>query len=318
MPEINFSILMANYNNEMYVAEAIKSVIRQTYKNWELVIIDDCSTDNSVGIIERYLRGDERIKFFKNSNNIGYIGTLKRLIEKSSSEIVGILDSDDALTENALEEMIKAYREHPECGFVYSQFVFCDKNLKPIKEGLCRKMPPGQSNLFDLYTIAFRTYKKSCYNKTGGYDDEILYAEDRDMILKLEEVTPFYFINKPLYKYRRLDGSQTTDRRKLEISRASCALAEYKAYNRRLNKKIPNLLKDEIAFRLLSAFPLCLKIGDFKRAQFFLAASLCLCPFNWKGYVKFVIKIIKYPFKKLSGKIFGLCDSLSGIKTDRL
>lgn len=311
-----FSVLMANYNNGKYVAEAIESVISQTFKNWELVIIDDCSTDNSVEIIKSYQ--DERIRFFHNEKNAGKIGVLKKAVALARAEIIGILDSDDVLAENALEEIIKAYQEYPERGFVYSQFVFCDKNLNSVKNGLCKPMPPGQSNLFDLYTVAFRTYRKSCYYKTTGYDDEILYAEDRDIILKMEEVTKFYFVDKILYKYRRLPDSQTTNPKKFEINRASCALAEYKAYLRRQNTDLPNLSKSEIAFRMLSVFPLCFKIGDYKRAKFFLLTSLRLCPFNFYGYYKFAIKIFKYPFKKAYYKIFGFRDPLSGVKTGYL
>lgn len=311
-----FSVLMANYNNGKYIAEAIESVINQTFKNWELVIIDDCSTDNSVEIIKSYQ--DERIRFFRNEKNVGKIGVLKKGVAIAEAELIGILDSDDALAKNALEEIVKSYQEHPECGFVYSQFVFCDKNLKPVKDGLCKPMPAGQSNLFDLYTVAFRTFKKLCYYKTEGYDDEILYAEDRDLILKMEEITNFYFIDKPLYKYRRIADSQTTNPIKFEINRASCALAEFKAYLRRRNTDLPNLSKSEIAFRLLSVFPLCLKIGDYKRAKVFLSASLRLCPFNFYGYCRLAIKIFKYPFKKLHSKIFGFRDPLSGVKTGYL
>jgi len=74
-----FSVLMANYNNSKYIAETIQSVLDQKFKDWELVIVDDCSTDNSIKVIKPYLK-DVRIRLLKNKVNIGYIGTLKRLI----------------------------------------------------------------------------------------------------------------------------------------------------------------------------------------------------------------------------------------------
>jgi glycosyltransferase involved in cell wall biosynthesis len=304
------SVLMANYNNGEYITEAIESVINQTFKDWELIIIDDCSTDNSVEIIEKYL-GDKRIRFFKNKKNVGKIEVLRTLVKESGAEIVGILDSDDALTDDALAEIYKAYKDHPECGFIYSQFVFCDKKLKPIKKGLCRFMPDNRSNIQELYTVAFRTYKKSDYYKINGYDDDILYAEDRDLILKMEEVTKLCFVDKVLYKYRRIDDSQTTESKKFEISRSSCALAEYKAYSRRRDKNIPNLSKSEVSYRLLSVFPLCIKVKDYKRAKFFLFTALKLCPFNVRGYAKFLLKVIKYPFKIFYYKLFGDIDALT-------
>ncbi len=305
---------MANYNNGKYIAEAIESVISQIFKDWELVIIDDCSTDNSVEIIKPFL-ADKRIKLIRNDKNIGKIGVLKEIIKEAKAEILGILDSDDALTKDALLEIYKAYQEHPECGFIYSQFVFCDNNLRPVTDGLCRLIPKGKSNIQKLYTVAFRTFKKSDYYKTSGYDNEILYAEDRDLILKMEEVTKFYFVNKVLYKYRRLSDSQTTDPVKFEINRASCALAEYKAYSRRQNTDLPNLSRNEISYRLLCVSPLCLKVRDIKRAKFFLFTALRLNPFNIIGYARFLYKMFKYPFKAIYYEIFGSRDPLSGVKS---
>jgi len=303
------SILMANYNNENYIAEAIESVLKQTFLDWELVVIDDGSTDNSVGIIKKYLN-DKRIQFFQNKENIGKIATLKKLVKYSTADIVGILDSDDTLRENALQEIIKAYIEHPECGFIYSQFEFCDKDLNSIKRGLCKKMPPGRSNLHEIYTVALRTFKKKEYYKTSGYDNEILYAEDKDIILKLEEVTKFYFVDKVLYKYRRTGNTQTTDKNKILISRASCAWAEYKAYKRRINKKLPNITADEVAYRLLSTVPYCFLVGNFKRAKTFFITAITVCPLNIKLYLRLIIKSAIYPFKCFYYKIVGAQDPL--------
>lgn len=308
--EVKFSILMANYNNAKFVADAIESVLRQTYKDWELIVIDDCSTDSSVEIIQSYQ--DERINFYRNEKNIGKIGVLKKGVALASAEIVGILDSDDALAENALEEMIKAYREHPECGFIYSQFIFCDKNLNPVKRGNCKFMPQGRSNLFDLYAVAFRTYKKSCYYKTAGYDEEILYAEDRDIIFKMEEVADFYFVDKILYKYRRIPNSQTTDPVKAERSRISNALAKYNAYMRRQNSKMTNLTPREMSSQLLDAFFSCIKIKDKKRAKFLLANVARLCPFNIKGYAMLLFRAVKFPFYRIYRKLKRNNDALYG------
>lgn len=304
------SVLIANYNNSRYVAEAIESVLKQTFKNWELIVIDDCSTDNSAQIIESFK--DKRIRFYRNEKNIGYIGVLKRGASLAQSEIIGILDSDDALAKNALEEIVKAYRGHPECGFVYSQFIFCDKNLNPVKRGNCKFMPQGRSNLFDLYAIAFRTYKKSCYYKTAGYDEEILYAEDRDIIFKMEEVADFYFVDKILYKYRRIPNSQTTDPVKAERSRISNALAKYNAYMRRQNSKIPNLTPREMSSQLLDALFSCTKIKDKKRAKSLLANAVRLYPFNIKGYAMLLFRAVKFPFYRIYRKLKRNNDALYG------
>ncbi len=97
-----FSILMANYNNATFIDEAIQSVLDQTFEDWELVIVDDASCDDSVERIRKYLK-DARIRFYRKERNEGYTKALIFGLTKVSSSIVGFLDSDDALTINAIE-----------------------------------------------------------------------------------------------------------------------------------------------------------------------------------------------------------------------
>ncbi len=278
-----FSILMSNYNKSTYVAEAIQSVKNQTFKDWELVIVDDCSTDNSMEVIKPFLK-DERIRFLKNSVNTGCIRTLKRLIYESRAEIVGILDSDDVLTNDAIEVMYDSYTKNPECGFIYSQFVYCDKELNIRRKGYCRSIPQNKSNLNCDCVSAFRTFRKKDYFKTEGLDENILYAEEKDQIFKMEEVTKLLFIDKILYKHRVLPNSQSHEPRKHQTGIISFSLAKYKAYKRRLNTNIPNLTKKEMITELFNTAKLCFMRKDFKNGIFFLSKSINLpLEFLWKN-----------------------------------
>lgn len=102
------SIIMASYNYANYISEAIESVINQTYKDWELIVIDDGSSDNSVEIIEQFVKKDNRIKLFINEKNLGLAKTLQKGIELSSAEWIAFLESDDIFTPNSLEEKVNA------------------------------------------------------------------------------------------------------------------------------------------------------------------------------------------------------------------
>jgi glycosyltransferase involved in cell wall biosynthesis len=239
-----FSVIMANYNHVNYIGEAIESVLNQTCANWELIVIDDCSTDNSVNTIKNYL-SDRRIRLFNNEKNKGYIYSLKKGIKLSEGSIIAIIDSDDAIKKNALEKIASVYEDNPDVGLVYTQCYYCDKNLQPVHMGFSGEIV--KSNLHENKINAIRTFKKEAYFKTSSYDENCVRAEDIDLNLKLEEKTSVYFLDEALYNYRLLPKSQTHGFKNEMINRSSTALAKLNAYKRRLNTDIPNLNKDEIA-----------------------------------------------------------------------
>lgn len=104
------SVLMANYNNADYIEEAISSVQKQSYKDWEIILIDDGSTDNSVQIIEEF-NEIPNIRIFYNEENKGCGYTKKRCVEEASGVICGFLDTDDILTPEALHIVANNHSE---------------------------------------------------------------------------------------------------------------------------------------------------------------------------------------------------------------
>jgi len=302
-----FSILMANYNNGRYIKEAINSVLIQTYDNWELIIVDDASSDNSLELIMPYLK-DKRIKLVKHKENLGYGAAEKSCTENVSGKIWGVLDSDDVLDKEAVEIMVRAYEENPTCGFIYSTFYYCDDKLK-IKgiAGWTGEVKKGKTNLHQAKILHFRTFKKSAYQKTKGFDPWFKKAVDKDIIYKLEEVTKLKFINKPLYYYRKHNknislGKQNAEARIYEVS------AKYNAYKRRLNTNIPNLTDQEMSTEFLSAFLQSIKSRNSKKMRHFLRKAIKLYPFNFIGYTKMLLRIIKFPFYRIYRKIKPGCD----------
>lgn len=126
------SIITPVYNSEEYLEETILSVINQTYKNWELLLIDDYSTDNSYKIIEKYLT-DERIKYLRNERNSGPAITRNIGLEKSKGEYIAFLDSDDIWAKNKLELQID-YMKKNSIRICHGDYIFIDKNGKEIKK----------------------------------------------------------------------------------------------------------------------------------------------------------------------------------------
>lgn len=116
------SIVMTSYNYADYIKEAIESVLAQTYSNWELVIVDDGSTDNSVEVIKSYMQKDDRIKLFQHENcqNKGLASSVKLGVEKAESEWIAFLESDDKFSPNSIEEKIKAIEKNTKIDFIFS------------------------------------------------------------------------------------------------------------------------------------------------------------------------------------------------------
>lgn len=200
---IKFSILVAHYNNYNYFTECYDSILKQTYQEYEIILVDDCSTDDSYEKIIELTKDNSKVKVFKNEENSGVGLTKKRCIELASGEICGFVDPDDTLTENALQTIIENYTENNIV--VYSQFYECDAKLNPIKLfSHSRAIKNGNKLFFNVFFEAthFFTFKREAYHKTSGINDKLTSAVDQDLYLKLYEIGDFKFVKAPLYYYR--------------------------------------------------------------------------------------------------------------------
>ncbi|MBD1433819.1 glycosyltransferase family 2 protein [Sphingobacterium sp. DN00404] len=204
MKKPKISIVIANYNNGFFFPDCYNSLVNQTSRDWEAIVLDDCSTDNSEDIILRLIKDDPRFHFHRNEKNIGYQRTLLKGIALSRSSIFARLDPDDALALHAIQVSLKAHEDHPEAGLVYSNFVFCNEELHP------REVHQGQqiTDLDNKYLnflgeiSHFASFKKNFYDLTTGIDPFIKRAEDKDIYMKMCEVAPVKYIDEDIYLYR--------------------------------------------------------------------------------------------------------------------
>ena len=237
------TLLIANYNNGDYLFNnCLPSLFNQTSDRWTAIIGDDNSTDGSFfrwmlshDMLPKELMS--KIDFIAGKENVGYTNVLIGLLnEIVGNEIVGILDADDALTPTAIQKVMEYYDAHPEAEFVYTNFWYCDDKTGKRNLGYCRQIPPGRSALECDCVSHFKTFKMSAYKRCGGYDSDpsMLYAEDKDIIMKMEEVTQLHFINEPLYLLRRGHANAVnSDKLKREIGKTSHEQAKRNAIERR-------------------------------------------------------------------------------------
>ncbi len=207
-----FSIVMPLYNKRPYLAKAIDSVLRQSYKHFELIIVDDASTDGSFKIAESFAKCDERIKIFRHESTLGCATATNRAVAESVGVICGILDADDALHPKALSKMLEGYRLNPCCGFGWSQFAYCDVDtLAPKKRGYAGHIPAGKTLLQTDCATAFRTFTRFAFDACGGIGKLTNGANDKDLFLRLEEVAPGFFVDELLYFARQTPNRRVPD-----------------------------------------------------------------------------------------------------------
>ena len=127
------SIITPNYNCARFIAQTIESVLAQTYTNWEMLIVDDCSTDGSYEIAQEYAQKDSRIKVLRNEKNSGAAVSRNRAIEASSGEYVAFLDSDDLWLPEKLERQLKFMQEN-NCDFCFTEYEHIDEENKGLHQ----------------------------------------------------------------------------------------------------------------------------------------------------------------------------------------
>jgi glycosyltransferase involved in cell wall biosynthesis len=220
------SIIIANYNRENYLQEAIASVLTQTWQDFELLIWDDGSTDNSVAVAQQYGKHDKRVRVVASTHQ-GIATAPNRAIAQTKGAYIGLLDSDDLLAPTALEETVAILKQFPETGFVYTDYLDIDTNGDILSYGHRCSIPYSQERLLlDFMTFHFRLIRRSVYNQVGGINTFFEHAYDYDLCLKLSEVTQVRRIQKPLYLYRHHSQNISTTRRQEQILYSQKAIAQ--------------------------------------------------------------------------------------------
>lgn len=210
---MTISLIMPLFNTAAFVKRAVDSVLAQTYTDWELVIVDDNSTDGSYEMVCALYK-DKRIKILKNDQNEGIGVSRKKAIDKSTGELVGHIDSDDMLEKWALEEMVKAFQNKPDVGLIYSDYAQINRHDEVESYSLSKTYDP--TKLYQHGWRHFGMYKKSVYADTNGFNQQLRHCEDGDLFMQIAEKSSCYHLSKVLYFYRNHGDNTTTKVKKCE------------------------------------------------------------------------------------------------------
>ena len=200
------SVIMASYNSSLYIAEAIESILNQTFKAFELIIIDDCSSDNSLEIAKAYKERDGRIVIIALEKRSGPAIARNAGIAVAKGEWIAILDSDDIAMPTRLEEQMQL-TTHANVVMISSDLMIIDAQGRKIQH--C-KYPTSHWRLSHrLYSKkAFPAhssmlYRKSAVQKLLGFNSRFIRSQDCDLWLRLSEVGEIVSVNKILLKLRK-------------------------------------------------------------------------------------------------------------------
>jgi len=199
------SVVIPAYNNAKATVKTVESVLNQSYKNIEIIVVDDGSTDNTAGLLKTYADSGKIKYVYK--DNAGACSTRNVGIGLASGEYIGLLDCDDLYLPEKVELSVKFFDSNPDCGFVHSAAYFIDDNDKILREFSHRLSSMSKSMAKDLLLRDFIcnstvVLRKSCFDKVGLFDEEIFTPGDWDMWLRLAENYKAGYIDKPLVSYR--------------------------------------------------------------------------------------------------------------------
>lgn len=209
------SVLIPTYNSSKFVEETIKSITDQTYKNIEIVVVDDASTDNTVEILQKLSKEDSRIKLFVNKENLGITENMNNGINKCNGKYIAILDGDDWAYPYRIEEQVKLMEENTDVVICSGYMDICNENLEiqttrryPLKNKDIRKAMVR----YDPIPHPASIWRREALIKTSLYSKNFPICRDYDLVVRISEFGKYGNIPKPLIKYRVRNESETGKR----------------------------------------------------------------------------------------------------------
>lgn len=199
------SIIMSVYNNEKYLRTAIDSILKQTYKNFEFIITNDASIDNSLEIIKEYAKQDKRIVIIDNKKNIGLTKSLNNMIDICKGEFIARMDGDDISILNRLEEQINVLGKDSSIDVLFTDTILINED----SEKICESWRPRSINNILKY-LPFNNFIphptviiKSNILQKYKYNEKYLTSQDKELWVRLNnDMKNFYYLKKSLLLYR--------------------------------------------------------------------------------------------------------------------
>ncbi|MBR0237065.1 MAG: glycosyltransferase [Thermoguttaceae bacterium] len=221
---VSISVIMPVYNSERYLSIAIESILAQTFKNFEFIIVNDGSTDSSLEIIQNYQAKDSRIRIIDQPNQ-GVTKSLNNAINLAQGKYIARMDADDISMPDRLAKQFQYLEAHPEIAVCGSGALIIDEDGDVIRidrvvcthENIEKRHLSGKCSMKHPSVII----RADVLRKVNGYNEELPYAQDFDLWLRIGEIGKLENLREPLIKYRRCRDS-ISSRKKREQWEAAC------------------------------------------------------------------------------------------------
>jgi glycosyltransferase involved in cell wall biosynthesis len=209
------TVCMPVFNGSEYIAEAIESVLAQTYHDFQLIVSDNCSSDDTGAIVQRF--DDPRIRYSKNATNLGLIGNMNRCLELATGEYLCIFHHDDVMLPENLARKVQVLDEHQAVGYVHSNIFIIDtrgdvlwSNIwseDPRRDYIDDGLSVFQRHLSYLHfgaSLFMGTVlaRRECYQRGGPFSDALPHCADSEILLRMALSSKVACIGDPLVKYR--------------------------------------------------------------------------------------------------------------------
>lgn len=226
------SVIIPCYNAEKYVESAVRSIMNQTYKNLEIIVTDDCSTDKTFEILQRLAKEDSRIKLYKNETNLKIVKTLNNQISQANGKYIARMDADDISLPKRIEKQVEFLENHTDYGFCGTNAYHIDENGKTIDKSVLPETFEDNKFFLKFYstfyhpTVMIRSdvYKKNLYNQ------EFLYAEDYELWSRLifEKNLKGSNLQNKFFLYRIFNNQSSEKHRKEQNDSSAKIFDKYK------------------------------------------------------------------------------------------
>jgi len=202
---MKLAVVMAVHNNKVTLKAAVKSVLNQTFKDFKFIIIDDASTDDSSVILTELALNDKRIKVITNKNQLGLTRSLNKGLNQAKAKYIARMDADDISLPTRFEKQLQFFKTHPDIYFLGTAAYLIDDQEKQL--GL-KRYPSDHDHIRQLvlrfcpFIHPTWMFRRSIVHQIGDYNQDFLFAQDYELVLRLIPKFKTANLPQPLLKYR--------------------------------------------------------------------------------------------------------------------